>query len=547
MSSIYTVYPKKYAHGFCFAVLCCGYTLIDFPISIRLTSLALWQSNDCPSASKATLINMDKYFMWIHYERLHNHNKAKHNKTVCIFLGIYCSESVSQQTAPDVYPWYPCIKTHCLSESMCHVFVLQDLVVEVAYPRCAICRLQDGLVSANKSTMSLLHSGQTDREYVGMFIAGSQAEGLALEVIWGHPLADIDIMWLYGGRLGVYIPEAPSPRGSASLEYHPDGCPPAYCNLEVTDPTALREAIRYHKKSWWKGYIQSRRCTPCVDGRQWLNTYHTVRLMTSKTVIGPAGQSTRRIEDITTLVCSGPHPALQREFRHRSRKQWPTSHVIEYILKLPMLLVLVGHKFSKNFKREARISWSHCETKIMQELSESVRQGYIACKYVLKYFLAVHRGQTKSGDGRSRVGSFHIKTVFLHYLEKRPPHMIKSTFGLFVDLLHNLDHHLGSGELPHYFLSECNLLETVGGEERRIARQAIQAILSDPLAALLTSPTRPQQIYGELRPDALVHNFRRVITHPMCQQNWKDLSVLLARIDECSHKFYCEQRRMDES
>ena len=90
----YTVYPKKYAHGFCFAVLCCGYTLTDFPISIRLTSLALWQSNDCPSASKATLMNMDKYFMWIHYKRLHNHNKAKHNKTVCIFLGIYCIEGM---------------------------------------------------------------------------------------------------------------------------------------------------------------------------------------------------------------------------------------------------------------------------------------------------------------------------------------------------------------------------------------------------------------------------------------------------------------------
>ena len=90
-----TVYPKKYAHGFCFAVLCCGYTLTDFPISIRLTSLALWQSNDCPSASKATLMNMDKYFMWIHYERLHNHNKAKHNKTVCKFLGIYCTFKVT--------------------------------------------------------------------------------------------------------------------------------------------------------------------------------------------------------------------------------------------------------------------------------------------------------------------------------------------------------------------------------------------------------------------------------------------------------------------
>ena len=68
----------------------CGYTLTDSSTSIRLTSLALWQSYDCPSASTATLMNMDKYFMWIHYKRLHNHNKAKHNKTVCIILGIYC-------------------------------------------------------------------------------------------------------------------------------------------------------------------------------------------------------------------------------------------------------------------------------------------------------------------------------------------------------------------------------------------------------------------------------------------------------------------------
>ena len=94
-----TVYPKKYAHGFCFAVLYCGYTLTDFPISIRLTSLALWQSNDCPSTSKATLMNMDKNFMWIHYEQLHNHNKAKHNKTVCIFLGIYCTLACQESAA----------------------------------------------------------------------------------------------------------------------------------------------------------------------------------------------------------------------------------------------------------------------------------------------------------------------------------------------------------------------------------------------------------------------------------------------------------------
>ena len=120
LMSITTVYPKKYAHGFCFAVLCCGYTLPDFPISIRLTSLALWQSNDCPNASKATLMNMDKYFMWIHYERLHNHNKAKHNKTVCIFLGIYC------MLCYHMMQWL-----HLLLRECCKTFLIISTLVKV--------------------------------------------------------------------------------------------------------------------------------------------------------------------------------------------------------------------------------------------------------------------------------------------------------------------------------------------------------------------------------------------------------------------------------
>ena len=115
-----TVYPKKYAHGFCFAALCCGYTLTDFPISIRLTSLALWQSNDCPSASKATLMNMCKYFMWIHYERLHNHNKAKHNKTVCIFLGIYCTCINHHHQCPWIHITYNAF----LRNSLCHMYAI---------------------------------------------------------------------------------------------------------------------------------------------------------------------------------------------------------------------------------------------------------------------------------------------------------------------------------------------------------------------------------------------------------------------------------------
>ena len=68
-------------------MLCCGYTLTDFPISIRLTSLALWQSNDCPSASKATLMNMDKYFMWIIMNDCVTTTKQSTTKPCAYFLG----------------------------------------------------------------------------------------------------------------------------------------------------------------------------------------------------------------------------------------------------------------------------------------------------------------------------------------------------------------------------------------------------------------------------------------------------------------------------
>ena len=148
--------PRNMHTVFCFAVLCCGYTLTDFPISIRLTSLALWQSNDCPSASKATLMNMDKYFMWIHYERLHNHNKAKHNKTVCIFLGIYCNlhhntydiiDGISNELILGFelfsrLTWVQPIKIECISISV--IIIAQSLRKKIHF---SISHESDGIQS----------------------------------------------------------------------------------------------------------------------------------------------------------------------------------------------------------------------------------------------------------------------------------------------------------------------------------------------------------------------------------------------------------------
>ena len=428
---------------------------------------------------------------------------------------------------------------------------LQDIAVEAAFPQSAVTRMEDYRVKVNEWVMSELEEGRKYRGEVGWWhlTAGSRAEQLALENSWGHPSADEDLMFINGGPMGVYVAGGQEPRGESCLQFSPQGCPAAYCKLEVTDFDGLRKS-----KVCFGGEWCDESCVVTSDSSLWLHTYNAVRKMKASvtytrddpTVSGPASQD-GLYDRVQTLTCSAPHPDLHEEFQTRQRGSWPPVSLIQYILQLPMLLVLVGHKGSpeSEFKQQARMSWSHLELKLIQELPESVRQGYIACKYVMKRFLEAHRGQNEAADGRSRVCSYHLKVVFLRFLEKRLPSQITSPFGLFLDLLCELDEYLKVGNLPHYFLAECNLLETVGDDERGIARQIIADILSDPLSALLTSPTDPQQIYGKVRPDALVNAFRGVSSHPTHKQ-YRKLSRLLVRVDKRRRQRYEQQRKGDE-
>ena len=353
---------------------------------------------------------------------------------------------------------------------------------------------------------------------------------------WGHDEAHWDFMELRGGPLGVNIPEGQQSRGQSCLDFHPEGCPAAYAKLRVTDLDGLRQ--HFGNKAWRNN------CVHKSGDQCWLDTYQAIRGIRHGTISGPAAQ-TGTHNFVPTLVCNRPHPNMQQEFCDRPRL-WPSTSFISDLLKLPMLLVLVGHKCSPEFNLQARISWSHLELKLIQELPISVRQGYIACKYVLKCFSKVHRGTNKAGEGRNSVSSYHVKTLFLRYLEKTQPSMITSPFKLLLDLLHELDECLKVRNLPHYFLAQCDLLETVTDGELCITHQAIQEILSDPLKALLTSPSRPQQIYGDVPPYDLVVAFNRVSSHPTCEQSREDLSELLARVDERRRSRYTEQRESDK-
>ena len=132
--------------------------------------------------------------------------------------------------------------------------------------------------------------------------------------------------------------------------------------------------------------------------------------------------------------------------------------------------MLVGHKFSDEFPIQSRLSWSTCELHLLIDLPQSIKQVYTAVKYIFKGSMKKLCSTTETGGGRSQIGSYHLKTVFLWNLEKRPPTMKRSQFELMVDILNDLNQYLAAGKLSHYFLPDCNLLETVRPDEQRFAR-----------------------------------------------------------------------------
>ena len=364
-------------------------------------------------------------------------------------------------------------------------------------------------------------------------------EGAAMEDKWGHGEADVDEMRLCGADLGVHVlPPGQQPPGNANLVYTPHECPPAYTRLQVLhEDTVLSAIIR---QSYWSESMslycpKAQRCVISEDGRLWLHSKHTIELIQgtgTDAISGPAGQlEDGFIEHVYSLVCSGPHPAMA-SYKERPRKHWPSTALLDALLEQPMLLVMVGPKGTHDSHLMFRISWSHLELILMCSLAYWLKQSYVCFKYTVKSVLRSLRPLNSAGDGRSRVGSYHLKTVFLRHLEEHPPQQDGSPFQLMLDLCQDLQHYLLMGCLPHYFLPKCDLLGTVGDEERQYALQAIGQVIADPLAAILMSPSNPRAIYGQRHsPNDLVRCFKYMSSQPSCPKRRDVLQWLIRQLD----------------
>ena len=448
-------------------------------------------------------------------------NPSVIGKVELFFFIMLCLNS--QQLPSGVSPGYVnrvvLIHDAVIRCGVCVVFqMLGCLVVETVYPVAGFCRMPDWEVDYTKCTVRDLADGSSFRELDnGPLLAGSQAEGLALDEHWGHGKVDRDVMWPCGEDLGVHVLHPGNqPPEDATLVYTPQGCPPAYSRLQVLRKDKLLEAIARCKNMRFDLSLSASDFQQCVfseGSHLWLHSRKTLEALLARDTIpisGPAGQDNDGFDEtVHSLVCSGPHPSMA-SYKKRTRNRWPSTALLDAIVKQPMVLVMVGPKYAQDSYLMFRISWSPLEYILLTSLDLWLKQGYVCFKYTIKSLLKSLRPTDSAGDGRSLVGSYHLKTVFLRHLEGRPSEQEESPFQLMLDLCQDLQHYLLLGCLPHYFLPECDLLRTVENEERQCALRAVGQIIADPLATILRSPSEPHLIYGCHTPDDLVHCFGEV-------------------------------------
>ena len=99
--TVYTVsYDNHWFISSLFVVFIVVWYQSILPIFIRVTSLALEQSYDCPSASEATLKDMDKHTIWTSKNWKYNPNKTKTiTKPCACSMGYTAYHLYSRQTS----------------------------------------------------------------------------------------------------------------------------------------------------------------------------------------------------------------------------------------------------------------------------------------------------------------------------------------------------------------------------------------------------------------------------------------------------------------
>ena len=142
-------------------------------------------------------------------------------------------------------------------------------------------------------------------------------------------------------------------------------------------------------------------------------------------------------------------PMVAQEWRKRQRK-WPSPDVVDKVIREGFHLVVKAPKNGGNPECDFRISFSHAEYLLSQEINEIQRECYRCLKTYHRVYL--------SAEAKGLI-SFHLKNIFLRTIEETGGEMwierrrAECMWKLFANLLKALKER----HLPHYFVRSYNL------------------------------------------------------------------------------------------
>lgn len=155
------------------------------------------------------------------------------------------------------------------------------------------------------------------------------------------------------------------------------------------------------------------------------------------------------VDMVPSLRCPG-WPQVAWDWVERERK-WPSPDVVKKVVQEGFHLVVKPPKNGGNPECNFRISFSHAEFLLSQEMNE-VQRGCYCC---LKKFHQTYLSKDPEG-----LVSFHLKTLLLWTIEETGAEVWTegNRVKCFMKLSRNLLQALTKKELPHFFVRSYNLL-----------------------------------------------------------------------------------------
>lgn len=180
--------------------------------------------------------------------------------------------------------------------------------------------------------------------------------------------------------------------------------------------------------------------------------------------------------DYVPALKSPAWPTVAQEWITRERK-WPSPDTVSKVIHEGFHLVVKPPKKGGNPDCDFRISFSHAEYLLSQEMNEIQRECYRCLKKFHRAYLS---------EGPKSLVTFHLKNILLQTIEDTGAEMwIESNrVACVMKLLSKLVEALTMRYLPHYFVRSYNLFDVDFMEDPEILgtlAEQVRQIIKDPL------------------------------------------------------------------